>query len=64
MGARRHGRRFIINADDRLGIPPLALVSGGLVVGAATLGVLGLVGLMPLEATTVPVSYPGVELPW
>ena len=55
---------FIINADDRLGIPPLALASGGLVVGAATLGLLGLVGLMPLEATTVPVSYAGVELPW
>lgn len=55
---------FVINADETLGIPPLVLASGGLVVGAVALGALGLVGLLPWESTAVPIAYAGIELPW
>ena len=40
---------FVISADESNGLPPMALAGGGLVVGAALLGSLGLVGLMPLD---------------
>ncbi|CAN5175857.1 EamA family transporter [soil metagenome] len=55
---------FLLSADDTTGLPPLALAGGGLVVGAAGLGVLGLVGLMPMRATNAPLTYAGVELSW
>ncbi|MGA8846279.1 MAG: DMT family transporter [Nocardioides sp.] len=55
---------FVLSADDRTGLPPLALAAGGLVVGAAVLGALGLVGLMPVRATDGPVSYAGLEVAW
>lgn len=55
---------FIINSDDRLGLPPLALAAGGLVVGAITLAVLGALRLMPLAASTDAVTYAGLALPW
>ena len=34
---------FLISADESTGLPPLALAAGGLVVGGAALGLLGLV---------------------
>ena len=43
---------FIISADESNGLPPLTLAAGGLVAGTAALGLLGLVGLMPMRATT------------
>ena len=55
---------FIINGDDSTGLPPLALASGGLVVGAAALGLLGLVGLMPMRAEAVDVTYAGTTVAW
>jgi drug/metabolite transporter (DMT)-like permease len=55
---------FIISADDTTGLPPLTLAAGGLVVGAAVLGVLGLVGLMPMRATALEVAYAGTEVSW
>ena len=50
---------FIINADESTGLPPLSLAAGGLVVGAAALGLAGLVGLLPMRATGDVVSYAG-----
>lgn len=55
---------FVLGADDSTGLPPLALAAGGLVVGAAVLGAFGLVGLMPVRATSVAVTYAGMELAW
>ncbi|MEO9323538.1 DMT family transporter [Nocardioides sp. C4-1] len=55
---------FIINGDDSTGLPPMALAAGGLVVGSVVLGVLGLVGLMPMRATDVDVAYAGVTVAW
>ncbi len=50
---------FLISADEDNGLPPLTLAAGGLVVGTAALGVLALVGLLPMAAATTPASYDG-----
>jgi drug/metabolite transporter (DMT)-like permease len=56
---------FVISADERGGLPPLALAAGGLVVGGVLLGVLGLLGLMPLDTVDTRVAYAGVGVaPW
>lgn len=56
---------FVISADERSGIPPMALASGGLVVGGVLLGLLGLLGLMPMTVSSEHVSYAGLEVaPW
>lgn len=56
---------FVISADDRSGLPPMALATGGLVVGGLFLGLIGLVGLMPVRSASAPVEYAGVEVaPW
>jgi len=55
---------FLISADESTGLPPLALAGGGLVVGAVVLGLLGLTGLMPMEATTTTTSYAGADVAW
>lgn len=55
---------FLIGADDTTGLPPLALASGGLVVGAVVLGALGLVGLMPMRASDTSATYAGLTVGW
>ena len=55
---------FIISADESNGLPPLTLAAGGLVSGTVVLGVLGLVGLMPMRAATAPVEYAGQTVSW
>jgi len=56
---------FVISADERSGVPPLTLAAGGLVVGGALLGALGLLGLMPMSASWAQVRYAGVDTePW
>jgi drug/metabolite transporter (DMT)-like permease len=56
---------FVISADESKGLPPLALAGGGLVVGTAALGLLGLVGLLPLHRASASVSYSGATVaPW
>ncbi|GAA1524764.1 EamA family transporter [Nocardioides humi] len=56
---------FVISADERGGLPPLTLAAGGLVVGGVLLGVLGLVGLMPMASSSAPVAYAGLDVaPW
>lgn len=56
---------FVISADERSGIPPMALAAGGLVVGGLLLGILGLTGLMPMAASSSTVAYAGVDVaPW
>ena len=55
---------FLISADDSTGLPPLALAAGGLTVGGLALGLLGLVGALPLRATTTPVTYAGAGVSW
>lgn len=56
---------FVISADDRSGLPPMALATGGLLVGGVFLGLLGLLGLMPVRAASAEVAYAGLEVaPW
>ncbi|HWJ11923.1 MAG TPA: EamA family transporter [Nocardioides sp.] len=56
---------FVISADDRSGLPPMALATGGLVVGGVFLGLLGLLGLMPMRSASDHVTYAGVDVaPW
>ncbi|WP_179517902.1 DMT family transporter [Nocardioides perillae] len=55
---------FVISADERNGLPPMALASGGLVVGAVLLGLLGLTGLMPMSASTADAQYATFAVAW
>ncbi len=55
---------FIISADEDNGLPPLVLAWGGLLVGALGLGALGLVGLLPMRASTAPAAYAGGHVAW
>jgi drug/metabolite transporter (DMT)-like permease len=55
---------FVISAQDDNGLPPLALAGGGLLVGALGLGLLGLVGVLPLEVASTPAVYAGHALAW
>jgi drug/metabolite transporter (DMT)-like permease len=55
---------FVLSARTTSGLPPLALAGSGLVVGAAGLGLLGLVGVLPMRATTVDPVYAGGPVAW
>ncbi|MFT4214209.1 MAG: DMT family transporter [Microbacterium sp.] len=44
-------------------LPPLALASGGLIVGTLAMGLLAVVGIMPFAAPAVTVTFAGVEVP-
>lgn len=56
---------FLISADDDSGLPPIALATAGLVVGAVVLGLLGAVGAMPMRVGAGDATYAGVAVsPW
>lgn len=55
---------FIISADEDNGLPPIVLAWGGLVVGAVGLGLLGIVGVLPLRASTAETSYADTAVAW
>ncbi len=55
---------FIVSADDSIGLPPITLAAAGLTVGAVVLGLAGLVGILPMAATTEPVEYAPFTVPW
>jgi len=55
---------FVISADESNGLPPLTLAAAGLTVGALALTFLGLVGLLPLAASTADTVYAGRAYPW
>ena len=55
---------FVMSADTRTGVPPLALAGGGLAVGAAGLAIVGLAGVLPMHATTAAPAYAGGTVPW
>lgn len=55
---------FVISADEDNGLPPLALAAAGLVIGGLSLGLLGLVGLLPMTATTQDVTMAGSSFAW
>ncbi|MFN8189989.1 MAG: DMT family transporter [Nocardioidaceae bacterium] len=55
---------FVIGAQEDNGLPPLVLAASGLVVGAVALGLLGLVGLIPMDLATSPVAYAIGTVAW
>jgi drug/metabolite transporter (DMT)-like permease len=55
---------FIISADEDNGLPPLVLAWGGLTAGAIGLGVLGISGVLPLNASTTTTSYAAMTVTW
>ena len=54
---------FVMSADERNGVPPLALAGGGLTVGAVGLVVPGVVGVLPMHASTAAPTYAGAASP-
>ena len=50
--------------DDEGGPPAIVLVAGGTLVGSAVVVLVGLVGLLPLTATTAPIDLGGWNAPW
>lgn len=54
---------FVLSADESHGLPPLVLAGGGLVAAAVVLGVLGLVGLVPMHVGVDP-AYRGHRVAW
>jgi drug/metabolite transporter (DMT)-like permease len=55
---------FVMSADTRSGVPPLALAGGGLAVGSIGLGALGVLGVLPMRATTAAPTYAGAAVAW
>jgi drug/metabolite transporter (DMT)-like permease len=55
---------FVLAAKPRPDLPPVALAAAGLTAGALVLGVLGVAGLLPLDATTASPSYAVGDVPW
>ncbi|MEJ5946972.1 DMT family transporter [Pseudokineococcus basanitobsidens] len=55
---------FALSARPGAGLPPLALATGGLLVGAAVLGLAGLARVLPLATSTDDVALAGRSLPW
>ncbi len=55
---------FIVSAHEDNGLPPMALAAGGLVSGTVVVGLLGLVGLMPMRASGAGVEYAGQAVAW
>jgi drug/metabolite transporter (DMT)-like permease len=55
---------FVLNADGDHELPGTALAAAGLVVGSIVLLVAGLVGIVPLAASTAPVHFAAVTAPW
>jgi drug/metabolite transporter (DMT)-like permease len=55
---------FVLSAQHGNGLPPIVLAAAGLAFGGGALLVAGLVGVVPLAATTRPVSYQGATVAW
>lgn len=55
---------FVVSADDGHGLPPLAVATGGLVVGAGALLLAGLLGLADLTWSAEEVTLAGYSVPW
>lgn len=55
---------FVVSARSDHRLPPVVLASAGMAVGAAVLGVLGLVGVVSLRATFGNVEFAGHVVSW
>jgi drug/metabolite transporter (DMT)-like permease len=55
---------WVISADEDNGLPGLVLAAGGLLSGGVVLLAAGLVGIVPLAASTSDVELAGSSVPW
>ena len=55
---------FLVNADHSSGLPPVTLAAGGLLFGTALMGVLALVHVLPMGASTADVVLAGHRTAW
>jgi len=55
---------FILSAKSDSELPPLAMASGGMTIGAITLLALGGLGALPMAANTDDVEFAGREVSW
>jgi drug/metabolite transporter (DMT)-like permease len=55
---------FILSARSDGELPPLAMASGGMTVGAVTLLALGAIGVLPMSANTDDVDFAGQQVSW
>jgi len=55
---------FIVSAKSDPELPPLAMASGGMTIGAITLGILGVLGALPMRANTDDVALAGHNVSW
>jgi len=55
---------FILSARSDSELPPLAMASGGMTIGAVALIVLGAVGVLPMQANMDDVDFAGQQVSW
>jgi len=55
---------FVLSAKSDPELPPLAMASGGMTIGAVTLLILGVVGALPMSANTDDVDFAGHQVSW
>jgi drug/metabolite transporter (DMT)-like permease len=55
---------FLMSADEDNGLPPIALAAGGLLVGAVSLALLGLIGVLDMAISTESVTLAGATVVW
>ncbi len=55
---------FILSANSDGELPPVAMASGGMTVGAVALLLLGAVGALPMAANTDDVDFAGHQVSW
>ena len=55
---------FVLSSDEDNGLPPAVLAAAGLGIGGVALLVAGVVGIVPLHATTRPVVFEVGTVPW
>ncbi|MFK5690689.1 EamA family transporter [Ornithinimicrobium sp. LYQ92] len=55
---------FVVGSDDTSGLPPFAFAALGMTFGTVALALAGLVGLVPMQASTQDVVLAGTTAPW
>ena len=55
---------YVIAARPAHGLPPVALAAFGLLIGSASLGLVGATGLVPFDVVLGTVSTGGFDVPW
>lgn len=55
---------FVLSAQEGNGLPPMVLAAAGMVVGSASLLLLGAIGLLDMTWTTEAATYGASSVPW